>query len=84
LGSDVIGHRGHAQLSGTVSTTVKRAFGLDSVAYDLAATVLAHRGELMNGTLEAVECMRLSSGDDLEGEIVVVAADLTSSHRKPP
>src|SRR5690242_13909486 len=64
--------------------TIERAVRLDSVADDLALAVLAHRRELVNGALEAVEGMGLSRRDDLERQIVVVAADLALGHGAPP
>src|SRR5688572_15550076 len=43
--------------------------------------MLADRCQLVGCTLEAVERMGLSCGDDLEGQIVVVAAYLALSHK---
>src|SRR6266550_2051366 len=78
--SDVIGYLSYPLLSRAVGTTVERSLGLYTVANDLALAVLAHRGELVNCTLKAVERMGVAGSDDLEGQIVIVAADLTSSH----
>ena len=51
---------------------------------DLAATVIADGGQTMDGAFEAVERMRRSGRHDLEGEVVVVAADFTLSHGSLP
>jgi hypothetical protein len=63
-----------------MGTTEEGAVRLNAVPDDLAAAMLTNRGKLEDGALEAVECMPLSGGDDIKGEIVVVTADLTSSH----
>jgi hypothetical protein len=82
--SDVIDYRFHPALSSAVSAAVESPLGLDPVANDLALTVLAHRGEFVYRALEAVERMGVSGSDHLEGQVVVVAADFTSSHGSPP
>jgi hypothetical protein len=64
-----------------VGTAEECSLGLDPVPYDLAAAVLAHRSEPVNGTFEAVESMGITGGNHLEGQVIVVAADFTSSHR---
>jgi hypothetical protein len=58
----------------------ERAFGLHPVAYDFATAVFTGRGKPVDGAFEAVEGIGVSGGDDLEGEVVVVAADLALSH----
>ena|SRR5919107_5475323 len=78
--SDVIDRSPDAALPGAVSAAIECAFGLDPVADDLASAMIAHRRELVDGTLEAVESVCLTRGDHLKGEIVVVAADFASSH----
>jgi hypothetical protein len=70
-----------AALPGTMGTAVERPVRLDSVSHDLAAAVFAYGSQPVNGTFEAVKGMRLAGSDYLEGEIVVVATDFTSSHR---
>jgi hypothetical protein len=76
----VINHRSYALLPGTVSATEKRTVRLQPMPYDLAAAVLAYRGKPVNGALKAVECMPLSRGNYLEGEVIIVAADFALSH----
>jgi hypothetical protein len=78
--SDVIDYLFYPLLSCAVGTAVERSLGLDTVANDPALAVLAHRSELVNRTLEAVERMGVAGSDDLERQIVIVAADLTASH----
>jgi hypothetical protein len=63
-----------------MGAAIEGAVRLDAVADDLAPAMLAHRGELMDGALEAVEGVGMSRGDHLKGEIVVVAADFTDCH----
>jgi len=82
--SDVVGDGHDALLAGAVGTAVERSLGLYTVANDPALAVLAHRSELVNRALEAVERMGVAGSDDLEGQIVIVAADLTSSQGSPP
>jgi hypothetical protein len=82
--SDVIDGRCYPVLSGAMGAAVKGAFGFYPMANDLAPTVLAYRRQLVNRALEAVERMGVTGGDHLEREIVVVAADFTSSHWNPP
>src|SRR5215208_4683450 len=50
------------------------------MTHDFAAAMLAYWSEFMNGALEAVERMSLTGCNHLEREIVVVAANFTSSH----
>jgi hypothetical protein len=52
--------------------------------HDLATTVLTYWSQLVYGTLEAVERMGVPGGNHLERKVVVVAANLTSSHLDPP
>src|SRR6187397_2939040 len=57
-----------------------RAAGFDAVADDAAAAVLTHRRERVDRALEAVERVRLVSGGDLKGLVVLVAADGAGGH----
>src|SRR5690348_553799 len=56
------------------------AAGLDAVADDLAAAVIAHRRDRMNRALEAVERPRPAVRGNLEGLVVVVAAHVALRH----
>jgi hypothetical protein len=78
--SDVISYCLYTTLPSTVGAAKEGSLGLHTVADDLAAAMLAYRGQLVDGAFEAVEGMRLAGRDDLEGEIVVVSAYFTSSH----
>jgi hypothetical protein len=78
--SDVIRHRLDSPLSGTVGAAEKGPLRLHAVTHDFAPAVIAYRSQLVDGTLEAVEGVRMTGGDYLEGEIVVVTADFASSH----
>jgi hypothetical protein len=64
-----------------MGTTEKRAFGLDTVTDDLASAVIADRRQLVDGALKAIKRMGVARRNDLEGQVIVVAADFTSSHR---
>ena len=76
----MIGYRLDALFAGTVGTTEERPFGLYAMTYNPASAMIADRSELMDGALEAVERMGMAGGNDLKSEIVVVPANLTSSH----
>jgi hypothetical protein len=78
--SDVIGHGCDACLTGTVGATEKRAFGLDAVPDDLAAAVIANGREFVDRALEAVENVARPGRHDLEGKVIIVAADFTDGH----
>src|SRR5215208_5120313 len=79
--ADVIHSGLYAAFPGAVGTAKEGALRLNPVPYDLAAAVLAHRREPVDGAFEAVERMGITGGDHLEGQVVVIAADFTSSHR---
>jgi hypothetical protein len=64
-----------------MGTTEERALRLDSMPHDLAAAVLADRSEFVNGALEAVEGVGVTGSHHLKGQVVIVAANFTSSHR---
>jgi hypothetical protein len=50
---------------------------------NLAPTVLAGGGELVDGALETIEHVSGAEGDNLEGELIIVAANFTDSHGMP-
>src|ERR1051325_4107144 len=72
-------HAGHAR---AIGTTVKRFPGLDTVADDLATTVVADRRELVNRAFEAVKRVTRAGGDDFERHMIVVAAHFAFCHLK--
>src|SRR5262249_15514193 len=63
-----------------VRATIEGAVGLHAVADDLAAAVLTHGRELLDGALETVERVRLSGGHHLKRHLVVVAAHFAYGH----
>ena len=63
----MIRYSGDTSLPGTVGTAEKGSLRLHAVTQNLAATVVAYRGELVSGALEAVERMGLPCGDYLKG-----------------
>jgi hypothetical protein len=77
---DVIYHSLDAALSGTVGAAIEGPLRLDTMPNDLAAAVLAYRSQPVNGAFEAVERMGVAGCNHLEGEVVIVTADFTSSH----
>ncbi len=72
---------GAAFVIGTVGAAINRSGDFDSVAYDLTITVSASRSQGMDSALEAVEGHRPSGLTDLERFVVVVPANIASSHR---
>jgi hypothetical protein len=63
-----------------MGAAVERVVRLDTVTDHLATAVGADGRQLVDGALEAVEDVALTGRDDLEGEVVLVAADLASRH----
>src|SRR3954470_96720 len=63
-----------------VGAAEELAVRLDAVADDLAAAVLAHRGHLVDRTLEAVEGVPRAGRDHLERLVVLIATDFTRRH----
>jgi hypothetical protein len=70
----------YALLPGAMRAAVERLVCLDPVPHDLASAVIAHGCQAMDGTLEAVEGVGMTRGDDLKGEVVLVAADFAGGH----
>jgi hypothetical protein len=62
----MIDRAGDARRLRAVRAAEERPPGLDTVADDVAAAVIADRRELVDGTLEAVEHMSLAGRDDFE------------------
>jgi hypothetical protein len=50
------------------------------MAHDLAAAMVAHRRQQVNGAFETVERMLPTGSDDLKRQMIVVAADFTLRH----
>ena len=63
-----------------MGTTENFVRGFHAMADDFAATMTALRREDLDRALEAVKDMLLPLGQDLEGFIVVVPAQLTFRH----
>jgi hypothetical protein len=63
-----------------MGTAVHGALGLDAVADDPAATVLASGRQGVNGALEAVEVVGSALGHNLKGLVVLIAANFALSH----
>jgi hypothetical protein len=64
-------------LGSTVSAAVQGIPGLHAVTDDLAAAMRAGRRQRVDGALEAVEYMGLTTHLDLKTFVVGVSADLT-------
>src|SRR5437762_3393696 len=69
-----------ATLPRAMGAAVERPVGLDPVAQDFAAAVIAGRGKLVNRTFKTVECVARTFADDVECEVIVVTADFTFCH----
>src|SRR5919198_1209237 len=78
--SDPVRGGRHAGQPGAIGTAVEAEAGLDPVADDPAAAVLADRRQRVDGALEAVEGVARPLRDDLERLVVVVAANLAARH----
>lgn len=79
-GGSLIGaimHGGHAFVVGAIRAAKKVAPGFHTVADDSAAAVLAFWRERVNGTFETIEVMRDPVHQDLDGLVVIVAANFT-------
>lgn len=57
---------------------------LDAMSNDSAITVSAPRCELVNRAFEGIEFMLVAIHGDLETAIVVVSANCTCAHHRPP
>src|SRR5690606_34649037 len=68
------------RLTGAVRAAEEAPVDLGAVADHLAPAVVADGRHLVDGALEAVEGVVCARGDDLEGLVVVVPADLAASH----
>src|ERR671924_1354248 len=72
-------------VSRAVRAAVHLAVGFNAVPEDAAAAVRAHRGEFLDGALEAVERVRGAARDAHgEGLVVTVATDFAGAHRLTP
>jgi len=67
-------------LTCAVGAAVEGTIRLDAVADDLASAMRADGGKPVNGALETVRGVARAGRNDLEGQIVVVAAHLAPGH----
>jgi hypothetical protein len=63
-----------------VGATVKTAAGLNAVPDDFASTMLALRGQRVDGAFKTIIIMRDPGADDLEGLIVFVSTNFAAVH----
>ena len=63
-------------------TAEEPAAAFDAVADDLALTVLADRGELVDCAFEAVEDVPLTGRDHFEAQLIVISADFALCHAR--
>jgi hypothetical protein len=63
-----------------MGTAVEMTSDFYTVPDHPALAMLANRRNRLNCTFEAVECMLLTGGDQLESFIVLVAADFALGH----
>jgi len=71
----------YAFFVGTMSTAIKISTRFNSMADDLAATVLALRRQHLDGAFKAIEVMRNAIYDYFQRLIIFVAANFTSAHK---
>ncbi len=79
--SNVVGDAFSSRLTGTVGAAVEAVLRLRAMADDPTPTMTTNRCQLLNGAFEAIEDVPAATGNDLEGEVVVVAADFTDRHK---
>ena len=65
----------------TVGAAVDRVRDFGAMADDPTSAMGTDRCQLLNGAFEAIEDVPTPGGNDLEGEVVVVAADFADRHR---
>src|SRR5207244_4089563 len=73
-----------ALMLGAMSAAKDVAGRLDSMPADLAAAMRARGRHRLHRAVEAVEGHRAAGAGDLEGLVVIVAADIASGHRGSP
>jgi hypothetical protein len=71
----------HPLLPRAISAAEVILIRLDAMPDNLAATVRANGRKLVYSAFEAVEHMPISSRDDVERQIVIVAAYFAARHR---
>jgi hypothetical protein len=64
---------------GAVGAAVEGAVGLDAMPDNLAAAVVAGRGQGVNRTLKTIEHVRLAGHNDLKSFVVNIATNFTRS-----
>ena len=67
-------------LAGAVGAAVKGLIRLDPVSDDLAAAVIADRGEFVDCTLETVKSVTFSAYDHFKRLVIIVPANFAFSH----
>ncbi len=65
----------------TMGAAVDRVRGFGTMADDPTSTMGTDRCQFLNGAFEAIEDVPTPGGNNLEGEVVVVAADFADRHR---
>jgi hypothetical protein len=75
---------GAGLLTRAVCAAEKAPLDLGSVTDDPATAILAGRRQSVDGTLEAIKDMPLTSDNDFERLVVIVAAYFAPSHLAPP
>src|ERR1043166_4118862 len=78
----VVLHVENAGHSRAIRATVERSLCLYAVSDDLATAMFAERREPVNRTFETVKRVTRTGGDDVEGQMIVVAAHFAFCHLK--
>jgi hypothetical protein len=76
----VVGDPFGSFLPRTVGAAVDRVRGFGTMADDPTSTMGTDRCQLLNSAFEAIEDVPTPGGNDLESEVVVVAADFADRH----
>jgi hypothetical protein len=80
---DVIDGGRYTRFARAVGATKILAPRLDAMANDLAAAMIARRGDLLNRAFKAVKDMTAAANDDFKRPLIVVPADFTLCHGYP-
>ena len=83
-GSNPVVDADHPGAFGAMSATVHLIPGLNAVADDFAAAVVAFGSKLMDGALEAVEIVGLPLVNHFDSLVVFVAANFTFHNSTSP
>jgi hypothetical protein len=79
--SNVVGDAPDSFLTGTVGAAVDHVRGFGPMADDPAPTMGTGRCQLLDRAFKAIEDVSAPSGNDLEGKVILIAADFADCHK---